>query len=79
MNDAHLLFGILELLLDRAHEATDAGLLARTLGRTPTEVAAGLLHLEGKGLVDASRARLTLAGLAAASSLRQQGRVSAAA
>ncbi len=79
MNDAHLLLGILDQLLGHAHETTDVGRLARALGRTPSEIAAALLHLEHKGLVDAGRVRLTLAGLAAASSLREHGRASVAA
>ncbi len=78
MNDAALLFGILDQLLARAEAPTDAGALARALGRTSTQVAGALLHLESKGLVDAARVRLTLRGLAAASSLRRS-RVSVAA
>lgn len=65
----YLLFGILDLLLRHAESPCTALSLARDLGLTPTAVTVGLVHLEARGLVDADRVRLTLAGLGAARTL----------
>ena len=65
-----VLFTILEELLTRGERRTDAGHLAQVCGTTRTYIAEALLHLDRKGLVDASTSRLTLAGLGAASALR---------
>ena len=46
-----------------------SGSLARLTGRTATETALDLLELEGLGLVEANRARLTMLGLARAAQL----------
>ncbi len=53
-------------VLHGMNAAVDASAIARRVGTSPTRVAEALLHLEGKGLVDATKARLTLAGLSAA-------------
>ena len=65
-----ILFTILDVLLDRAERRTDAGVLATRCGISRTQVAEALLHLDRKGLVEASRVKLTLQGLAAATALR---------
>jgi hypothetical protein len=52
--------------LSRDNQRTDAGDLAAVLASTPTRVAVALVALEAAGLVDASRARLTMLGLATA-------------
>jgi Mn-dependent DtxR family transcriptional regulator len=57
------------LVLHGLNVRVDAGALARRLGVRPTEVAHALVHLERRGLADAATARLTLAGLAAATAL----------
>ena len=67
-----LLFTILDVLLDRAERRTDAGVLATLCGVSRTEIAEAIVHLERKGLVDASRLKLTLPGLAAANALRAE-------
>lgn len=46
-----------------------SGSLARLTGRSATEIALDLLQLEGLGMVDAGRARLTMLGLARAAQL----------
>ena len=51
----------------------EAGALARRLGSSPTCVARALVELEARGLADASRARLTMRGLAVASALQARG------
>ena len=59
-------------VLETIHElqcrdrAPNAGSIARALAVRPTQVGEALLHLERLGLVDASRARLTMRGLALA-------------
>ncbi len=69
--DEHLILSTLDSLyvLSGSGFPTDAGGIGRRTGRSASEVAEALLHLERRGLVDASRARLTLAGLAAATAL----------
>lgn len=52
--------------LSQASAAIDAGTLARQLGVSPTAAATACVHLERAGLVDATRARLTMLGLAKA-------------
>jgi len=52
--------------LSRDTRHIDATTLAAALSLTPTRAAAALLVLEHAGLVDASRARLTMLGLATA-------------
>lgn len=63
-------FMVLDLLLDRAERRTDAGYLATRCGVSRTHIAEALLRLDQKGLVDASKVKLTLQGLAAATALR---------
>lgn len=65
----YLLFGLLDLLLRRGERSTDATALARDLRLSVSEITEGLTHLEGKGLVDLQRVRLTLAGLCVARAL----------
>lgn len=69
--DDQIILGTLDSLYHLASLSlpTDAGGIARRIGRSPSEVADALVHLECRGLVDASRARLTMAGLAAAVAL----------
>jgi hypothetical protein len=52
--------------LSRDTQHIDATTLAMALSLTPTRAASALLALEREGLVDASRARLTMLGLASA-------------
>lgn len=52
--------------LCRDNRPVDAASLARALGVTATRVGTALVQLERDGLVDASRARLTMEGLARA-------------
>lgn len=72
--DAQIILGTLDSLhfLSGSGLPTDAGGIGRRIGRSASEVAQALLHLERRGLVDASRARLTLQGLAAAVALAAQ-------
>ena len=65
-----LVLAVLDALFTLADRATDASGLALRLGATPTAVARALVHLEQRGLADATKIRLTLAGLAAATALR---------
>jgi hypothetical protein len=67
MTDAieqQVLYALFCLSRDTRH--IDASTLAAALALTPTQAASALLALERQGLVDASRARLTMLGLAAA-------------
>jgi Mn-dependent DtxR family transcriptional regulator len=68
MTHESLVLGTLDALylLHGENLRVDASAIGRRIGARPTEVARALLHLESKGLVDASQARLTMAGLAAA-------------
>lgn len=52
--------------LSRATLPVDASSIARVVGTSPVRVAEALVVLEQRGLVDASRARLTMLGLAKA-------------
>lgn len=52
--------------LARADRPADAGAVARATGSAVTETAQALVELERRRLVDASRARLTMRGLAIA-------------
>ena len=63
-----VLFHVLETLhtLSAMQARIDASSLAHRLGTTPTTVALALIRLEQLGLADATRARLTLRGLAVA-------------
>ena len=76
MSNAHLtehqalVLATLDALFTLADRGTDASGLALRLGTTPTAVAKALVHLEQRGLADASAIRLTLRGLAAATALR---------
>ena len=85
MTNAHrttrdtLVLDVLDVLYTRAHVPSDASSLALHLGVTPTKVAEALLHLEERGMADATRARLTLRGLAAASALNAAQRSHSAA
>ena len=65
-----LMLGLLDALLRLTDKPTTLGELALALGARATDTAEALLVLEGRGLVDAERRRLTLTGLAAASALR---------
>ena len=85
MTNAHrtthdtLVLDLLDLLYAQAHLPSDATTLALRLGVTPTRIAEALLHLERRGMADASRARLTLRGLAAAAALNAARRAQTAA
>lgn len=59
-----LLHALFALSRDTRH--ISARTLADAVGTTPTRAAAGLIALERAGLCDASRARLTMVGLATA-------------
>ncbi len=80
MTNAHrttrdtLVLDVLDVLYTRAHVPSDASSLALHLGVTPTRVAEALLHLEKRGMVDATKVRLTLSGLTAAASLNAAAR-----
>jgi hypothetical protein len=52
--------------LSRANLNIDAGSIGRAVGLSATEAADALMQLEREGLVDASRARLTMKGLVVA-------------
>ena len=52
--------------LSRANRRVDAGTIGAATGVSPTHAARVLVALERQGLVDASRARLTMLGLARA-------------
>lgn len=52
--------------MSRENLPIDATRLGRAVGQSPSATAAALLRLERAGLVDASRARLTMLGLARA-------------
>lgn len=69
-----ILLGTLDALylLGRAGVSAEAGVIARRLGVDAIRVGRALVHLERRGLVDASRARLTMRGLAVAVGLRAQ-------
>jgi hypothetical protein len=66
-----ILFALFCLSRDTQH--IDASELARAAGISPTLAAQGLVVLERAGLVDASRARLTMLGLARAVKLSAAG------
>jgi len=67
-----ILYALFCLCRDTRHvDATELGLAA---GVSPTCAASALVHLEHQGLVDATRARLTMLGLARASALGASGR-----
>ena len=59
--------------LSRGTLPIDAGVLGRLAGLSPTGAARALIQLEAEGLVDATRARLTLLGLAHAARLTAAG------
>jgi hypothetical protein len=59
--------------LSRNTSPIDAGVLGRMSGCSPTSAARALIQLEAEGLVDATRARLTLLGLAHAARLAANG------
>jgi len=52
--------------LSRANLPVDAGSIGRAVGLCASQAAEALLELESRGLVDASRARLTMKGLVVA-------------
>ncbi len=52
--------------LSRANLRVDASSVGRAVGLSASQAAEALLELESRGLVDASRARLTMKGLVAA-------------
>lgn len=67
MNDSlhqQALYALFCLSRDNRH--ISASTLAKVLSLTPTQAARALVGLERAGLVDASRARLTMLGLATA-------------
>ena len=59
--------------LSRSTSPIDAGVLGQLSGLSPTGAARALVQLEAEGLVDATRARLTLPGLAQAARLAADG------
>lgn len=59
--------------LSRANRRISATTLAAEVGMTPTRTAELLVELERRGLVDASRARLTMQGLVVAANLGPAG------
>jgi DNA-binding MarR family transcriptional regulator len=63
--------------LARMGRPAHAGAIARRLGTTPSVAARALVRLEQLGLCDASRGRLTLRGLAVASSQAASPRATA--
>ena len=65
--DTRILYAI--FCMSRDTLAIDAGSLGRAVGVTATEAADALVRLERAGLVDASRARLTMVGLAKAAAV----------
>ena len=60
--------------LCRDTRPVDATTLGQFTGLTPTQAAQALIALERMGLVDASRARLTMLGLARAAQLERKPR-----
>ncbi|HEX7481698.1 MAG TPA: hypothetical protein VF331_28085 [Polyangiales bacterium] len=66
-----ILYALFCLSRDTCH--IDASELARAAGVSATAAARALVQLEQAGLVDATRARLTMLGLARASALSQSG------
>ena len=58
------LYAVFEL--SRANLPIDASSLGRAVGLSASQAAEALLELESRGLVDASRARLTMKGLVVA-------------
>jgi DNA-binding IclR family transcriptional regulator len=66
-----ILYALYCLSRDTCH--IDASELARAVGVSPTLAAGALLTLEHAGLVDATRARLTMLGLARAAALGARG------
>jgi hypothetical protein len=58
--------------LSRDTSQIDASALGRAAGLTAVQAAIALVELERAGMVDASRARLTMAGLARAARLETQ-------
>lgn len=62
--DSLILYALFCLCRDNRH--ISAATLARAARTTPTRAAAALVSLERAGLVDASRVRLTMLGLARA-------------
>jgi hypothetical protein len=64
--------------LSRSTSPIDAGVLGRMSGLSPTGAGRALVQLEAEGLVDATRARLTLLGLARAVRLAADGGAAAA-
>ncbi len=66
-----ILYALFCLSRDTCH--IDAGELGIAAGVSATEAAKALVTLEKLGLVDASRARLTMLGLARASALQASG------
>ncbi len=75
MNDDHKANAILLALFTLCRETRhiSAATLAAAAHTTPTEAARALVALERAGLVDATRARLTMPGLAAAARLQASG------
>jgi len=75
MNDEQhadaVLFALFQLSRETCH--ISAATLAAAANSTPTGAARTLVALEAAGLVDATRARLTMAGLIAASRLQASG------
>ena len=69
--NAHRIAQVLDILHQNQVRGvpSDAGRIARRLGYTATEVAEVLLDLDRKGLVDATRACLTMGGFVAATAL----------
>ncbi|MCG8557185.1 MAG: MarR family transcriptional regulator [Proteobacteria bacterium] len=66
------LYALFELA--RADRPAQAGVIAEAIGSTPSVVARALVELEQEGLVDATRARLTMRGLAVAAALENDAK-----
>ena len=62
--EQHVLYALYALC--RENRRVSATSIGRAASVTPTEAARALVELERRGLVDASRARLTMTGLMAA-------------
>ncbi|MFW5925044.1 MAG: hypothetical protein ACOCV4_02695 [Myxococcota bacterium] len=70
--DEQFLVETLRTLFELSHGGRpETGALARHLGVRPVEVGHALVELDRRGLVDATRARLTFRGLARAAAIQR--------
>jgi len=74
----YILLGILDHLFVKADRPSTIRGLAERLAVSPLDIGEALLHLEDRSLIDATAIRLTLSGLAAASTLSAARRQQAA-